>query len=123
MSVLPLTTIGLVSVIFSLVVNVYVALVHPSSPSVRFMLHQNCSPGVEKLVFVCIMFSSLSAVPLWAKVCHVPEELLRHVAFIVSTASESLTVMFNVGVGHTSVLWLTGPGLLCVGALFGTGGV
>ena len=52
-----------------------------------------------------------------ANVCHDPDELLVHVAVMVSL-SVSVQITYRAGMGHTLVAPLVGDGPLCVGALF-----
>ncbi len=78
-----------------LVVYVYVMLFQVSLPSVRLRLHQYCVLGVVRLVLVCVMFVLLVMVVLEANCVHVPELLLHHVAFMVSTVLLSLHITYS----------------------------
>ena len=64
------------------------------------------------------MFVLFAMVLFVANVCHVPELLLRHVAFMVSAVLLSLQVTYSLVGGHLSMLLFVGLSPVWYGAWF-----
>jgi len=67
------------------------------------------APGVEKFVLVCVMFVLFAILVLLANCTQLPEELLHHVAFVISP-SGSVQVTYNLGGMHIPVDVFVGDG-------------
>ena len=73
--------------------------------------------GELKLVLVCVMLVLLSKLVLFVpKIIHDPDELLHHVAFILSTVLLSMHFTYSCGIGHIAVVPLVGDSPVWYGA-------